>query len=67
MLLLDPMLATGGSAIRAVEVLKEHGVPEDHILFLNLITSPEGVRIFAKKFPQLKLITAFVDQVRYNM
>ncbi|KEY66554.1 hypothetical protein S40285_05159 [Stachybotrys chlorohalonatus IBT 40285] len=61
-LLLDPMFATGGSATMAVEVLKARGVPEDHILFLNLIASPEGISKFAVKFPRLKVVTAFVDQ-----
>ncbi|KAJ3394238.1 Uracil phosphoribosyltransferase, synthesizes UMP from uracil [Lobulomyces angularis] len=37
-LLLDPMLATGGSAIKAIEVLLNHGVPEDRIIFVNLIS-----------------------------
>ncbi|PHH70035.1 hypothetical protein CDD83_5535 [Cordyceps sp. RAO-2017] len=46
----------------AVQVLKARGVPEDHILFLNLIASPEGVNNFAKKFPRLKVVTAFIDQ-----
>lgn len=61
-LLLDPMFATGGSAIMAVDVLKSRGVPEDRILFLNLIASPEGIRNFATKFPKLRVVTAFVDQ-----
>ncbi|CAH0053486.1 unnamed protein product [Clonostachys solani] len=61
-LLLDPMFATGGSAIMAVDVLKSRGVPEDHILFLNLIASPEGVKNFASKFPRVTVVTAFIDQ-----
>ncbi|CAM1508531.1 Fc.00g053790.m01.CDS01 [Cosmosporella sp. VM-42] len=61
-LLLDPMFATGGSATMAVEVLKARGVPEDHILFLNLIASPEGIKNFATKFPRMRVVTAFVDQ-----
>ncbi|KAI1647291.1 uracil phosphoribosyltransferase [Daldinia loculata] len=61
-LLLDPMFATGGSAIMAVEVLKSRGVPEERILFLNLIASPEGVQNFATKFPKLRVVTAFIDQ-----
>lgn len=61
-LLLDPMFATGGSAIMAVEVLKSRGVPEERILFLNLIASPEGVQNFATKFPAVKVVTAFIDQ-----
>ena len=52
----------GGSATMAVDVLKSRGVPEDHILFLNLIASPEGVTSFAQRFPKLRVVTAFVDQ-----
>jgi uracil phosphoribosyltransferase len=47
----------------AVDVLKSRGVPEERILFLNLIASPEGVTSFAKKFPKLRVVTAFIDQV----
>jgi len=61
-LLLDPMFATGGSATMAVEVLISRGVPEERILFLNLIASPEGIRSFAERFPKLRIVTAFVDQ-----
>lgn len=46
----------------AVDVLKSRGVPEEHILFLNLIASPEGAKRFAEKFPKLRVVTAFVDQ-----
>lgn len=48
----------------AVEVLKERGVAEERILFLNLISSPEGIERFSSKFPKLHVITAFIDQVR---
>lgn len=61
-LLLDPMFATGGSATMAVEVLISKGVPEERILFLNLIASPQGIRSFAERFPKLRIVTAFVDQ-----
>lgn len=46
----------------AVDVLKSRGVPEDRILFLNLIASPEGVTKFAKRFPKLRVVTGFVDE-----
>ena len=55
-------IPTGGSATMAVDVLKSRGVPEDRILFLNLIASPEGVTSFAERFPKLRVVTAFVDQ-----
>jgi len=61
-LLLDPMFATGGSATMAVEVLISKGVPEDRILFLNLIASPEGIDGFAKRFAKVRVVTAFIDQ-----
>ncbi|KAI9306218.1 uracil phosphoribosyltransferase-domain-containing protein [Cunninghamella echinulata] len=60
-LLLDPMLATGGSAMKAVEVLLDNNVPEDHIIFLNLIASPEGINAFVEKFPKVKIIVGEVD------
>jgi len=43
-------------------VLISRGVPEERILFLNLIASPEGVGNFAKKFPKVRVVTAFIDQ-----
>jgi uracil phosphoribosyltransferase len=60
-LLLDPMLATGGSAIKAIEVLLEHGVNEEKIIFLNIISAPEGLKNVTSKFPALRIVTAEVD------
>lgn len=52
---------SGGSALMAIDVLISRGVPEEHILFLNLIASPEGAENLAKKFPKVRVVTAFVD------
>ncbi|KAJ1988277.1 Uracil phosphoribosyltransferase, synthesizes UMP from uracil [Dimargaris cristalligena] len=60
-LLLDPMLATGGSAIRAIQVLLDHGVEEDRILFLNLLCAPEGVAAVVLNFPKLQIVTSDID------
>ncbi|KAI7871692.1 uracil phosphoribosyltransferase-domain-containing protein [Spinellus fusiger] len=60
-LLLDPMLATGGSAMQAVKVLMDNNVREDHIIFLNLIASPEGIDAFVKQFPKVKIVVGAVD------
>ncbi|CCH43576.1 Uracil phosphoribosyltransferase [Wickerhamomyces ciferrii] len=59
--LLDPMLATGGSAILATDVLISRGVKQERILFLNLLTSPEGIRNYHAKFPNIKIITGGID------
>ncbi|CAO3697218.1 unnamed protein product [Umbelopsis ramanniana] len=60
-LLLDPMLATGGSAMQAVQVLLDNNVREDRIIFLNLISAPEGIDAFVKRYPQIKIITGEID------
>lgn len=60
--LLDPMLATGGSAMMAVEVLLSRGVKADRILFLNLLAAPEGIAAFHEKFPDVKIITGGIDE-----
>ncbi|KAF5337763.1 hypothetical protein D9758_016615 [Tetrapyrgos nigripes] len=49
-LLLDPCLATGGSAMKAVEVLLEEGVREERVLFVNLISSPKASKHSATDF-----------------
>lgn len=61
-LLLDPMLATGGSACTAIEILKKRGVKEKSIIFLNLISCPEGIKKITEKFPNLKIVTGYIDE-----
>jgi uracil phosphoribosyltransferase len=61
-LLLDPMLATGGSAAKAIEVLLQHGVKEEKILFLNLIAAPEGIREITQAFPRVHIVTTEIDE-----
>lgn len=61
-LLLEPMLATGGSASKAIEVLKERGVVEGNIIFVNLVASQFGLDTIMKRFPELNLVTAAVDE-----
>lgn len=56
------MLATGGSAIRAVDNLLEAGVEEEKIYFLNLLSCPEGLDAFCGKYPKINIITSFVDE-----
>ena len=60
-LVCDPLLATGGSAICAINVLLKHHVPIDKIYFVNLISAPEGLEALLKKFPEIKIITACID------
>lgn len=62
-LLCDPMLATGGSAIAALDVLvNDNGVDPCHIIFANMICAPEGLQALAKSYPDVKIVTAVVDE-----
>ncbi|CAI0456423.1 unnamed protein product [Linum tenue] len=61
-LLLDPVLASGNSAVEAVSLLLSKGVPESNIIFLNLIAAPQGIHVICKKFPKLKVITSEIDE-----
>ena len=58
-LLLDPMLATGGSATAAIEVLKQWGATR--IKFLGLIAAPEGVERLAQEHPDVPIHLAALD------
>ncbi|KAL5727049.1 Uridine kinase-like protein 1 [Ranunculus cassubicifolius] len=60
-LLLDPILGTGNSAAKAIELLIQKGVPESQIIFLNLISAPEGIQLVCKRFPLLKVVTSEID------
>ena len=60
-ILVDPMLATGHSAIRAVEILLEHGVHRKNIRFLALMAVPEGVSAFNEKFSDIPIYAAALD------
>ncbi|KAL9157390.1 hypothetical protein ABFS82_08G002400 [Erythranthe guttata] len=60
-LLLDPVLASGNSAVKAISVLLSKGVAESNIIFLNLIAAPEGIHTVCSKFPRLKIVTSEID------
>lgn len=61
-LLCDPMLATGGSAIMALDVLTvKYKIPPKNIIFANVICCPEGLEALAQAYPRVKVVTAVVD------
>jgi uracil phosphoribosyltransferase len=59
-LILDPMLATGGSATAAIDVLKRWGA--SRIKLVNLIAAPEGVKAVSEAHPDVEIYTAAVDR-----
>ena len=60
--LVDPMLATGNSAVAAVDTLIKHGAEETKIKFMSLVAAPEGVRVFNKKYSHIPIYTAALDE-----
>lgn len=59
-LVLDPMLATGGSGIDTIELLKEKGAK--NIKFLCIIAAPEGIKAMQEKHPDVKIFTTSIDE-----
>ena len=58
-LILDPMLATGGSAVAAIDLLIRWGVK--HIKFVGIIGAPEGIQLVSKSHPHVPIHLAAVD------
>ena len=61
-IVLDPMLATGGSIIEAIKLYKEKNILEENITLVNLICSPEGIENVLKLFPKVNIFTISVDE-----
>ncbi len=59
-ILIDPMLATGGSAVAAMDLLTELDVRR--VRLVNLVAAPEGIRHLHSRYPNLPIFTAAVDR-----
>ncbi|NVP00466.1 uracil phosphoribosyltransferase, partial [Photobacterium damselae subsp. damselae] len=59
-LVVDPMLATGGSMIATLDLLKEHGCKQFKVLVL--VAAPEGIAALEKAHPDIELYTAAIDE-----
>ncbi|MFT3868577.1 MAG: uracil phosphoribosyltransferase [Nibricoccus sp.] len=59
-LLVDPMLATGGSAVKALEVIFSRGATE--VDLLNIVAAPEGVAVVEKAFPAIRIFSGALDR-----
>ncbi|GAA0346139.1 uracil phosphoribosyltransferase [Bowmanella denitrificans] len=59
-IIVDPMLATGGSMIATIDLLKQSGCK--HIKALVLVAAPEGIAALEKAHPDVELYTAAIDQ-----
>ncbi len=60
MIVVDPMLATGNSAVAALGRLKEYGATK--LKFVCIVSSPEGIETFQSSHPDVPIYTASVDE-----
>lgn len=61
-IVVDPMLATGGSAIMAIDSLVKRNVKAESIKFVCLVAAPEGVKAMEEAYPQVDIFTAALDE-----
>src|SRR3990167_7090676 len=61
-IILDPMVATGGSTIITIEKLIFRGAGSSHITVVGMIGSPEGIEAIRKKFPKVQIKLACIDE-----
>ncbi|MDC0074800.1 uracil phosphoribosyltransferase [Alphaproteobacteria bacterium] len=61
-ILVDPMLATGNSAVHAIDVLNSKGVEDDNIKFMALVAAPEGVEAVHASHPKVSICVASLDE-----
>ena len=59
-IVIDPMLATGGSAVAAMDLISEHG--GKRVRLVNVIAAPEGIRRVRASYPKLPIFTAAIDR-----
>ncbi len=59
LIVVDPMLATGGSASAALTLLKEHGAR--NLILMCLVSAPDGIKVVNKDHPDVPIYTAAVD------
>jgi uracil phosphoribosyltransferase len=55
------MLATGNSAVHAVDVLKKREVVDENIIFVALVAAPEGIKVFQDAHPGVRVYVASLD------
>ena len=59
---LDPMLATGNSGYDAVHNFVKQNIPVENIVFISLISAPEGISRLNAAYPGLKIVTSKIDE-----
>ncbi|MGV1913594.1 uracil phosphoribosyltransferase [Agrobacterium vitis] len=61
-IMMEPMLATGGSALMAISELLKKGVQERHVVFANILASPEGIKRVSARYPHVTIVSSSIEQ-----
>lgn len=61
-IILDPMIATGGSGSVVIEMLKAQHIPAERIIYVGVLAAPEGLATLSKTAPGMKVVCAEVDE-----
>jgi len=59
--ILEPMLATGGTALEVLRELQKSGADMNKIIFVSVVCAPEGIKKVNSEFPDVKIITVGID------
>ncbi|NNE82952.1 MAG: uracil phosphoribosyltransferase [Alphaproteobacteria bacterium] len=60
-IIVDPMLATGGTATAAADLLNRHGIPDENIRVISLLAAPEGLARFRQSHPDIPITLGVLD------
>ena len=60
--ILDPMIATGNSSHAAISLFLKKGILIQNMVFVSILSCPEGLKLLSQDFPNLKIITAQIDE-----
>ena len=61
-LILEPMLATGGSIMRAMQEISSRGVAPENIRIVSIVAAPPALQKLSENYPQLQIYTAIIDE-----
>ena len=62
LLVLDPQIASGASALMSITVLKDHGMKEEHIVYVTYFASIGGLRRLSKVFPKVRIVVGKIQE-----
>lgn len=62
-IILDPMIATGGTGLATIKILTQLGIKEEKIIFASIINSTHGINAIKTEFPKITILQAGIDKI----